>query len=170
VALAENSGLENESVDLITVATALHWFDQQKFYAEADRVLKPGGILAVWSYAGTHATPEIQKIHDTFAFETLLDYWSEGAKRNWMDRYRNVKLPFHTVSAPSFRAREHWTIDQLIEYLNSWSSVQAYKDAHGVNPVDEIHPQLVEAWGAERTHELTWDLMLMVSKKARLTS
>ena len=44
---AENSSLENNSVDLITVATATHWFDLEKFYAEVNRVLKPGGVLAL---------------------------------------------------------------------------------------------------------------------------
>lgn len=30
--------------------TAAHWFDRQKFLREADRVLKPGGCLALVSY------------------------------------------------------------------------------------------------------------------------
>src|ERR1043166_2031069 len=51
VALAEQSGLPDKSVGLITVAQALHWFDRERFFAEAQRVLEPGGILAVWVYA-----------------------------------------------------------------------------------------------------------------------
>src|SRR5437764_15362575 len=43
VALAEQSGLPNESVGLIVVAQALHWFDLERFYSEARRVLSPGG-------------------------------------------------------------------------------------------------------------------------------
>ena len=40
VAPAENSGIESETIDLIMVAQALHWFDLDRFYAEARRVLK----------------------------------------------------------------------------------------------------------------------------------
>jgi ubiquinone/menaquinone biosynthesis C-methylase UbiE len=47
---AEQSGLADASVDLVVVAQAFHWFDQPRFVDEALRVLKPGGILAVWSY------------------------------------------------------------------------------------------------------------------------
>ncbi len=47
---AEQSGLADGSVDLLTVATALHWFDFDRFYAEAERVLAPGGALAAWAY------------------------------------------------------------------------------------------------------------------------
>lgn len=50
VAAAEKSGLESKSIDLVTVAQALHWFDLNAFYAEVIRVLKPRGILAAWCY------------------------------------------------------------------------------------------------------------------------
>lgn len=39
------------SVDLITAATAVHWFDVNAFTADAYRLLKPGGTLAVWKGA-----------------------------------------------------------------------------------------------------------------------
>jgi len=37
------------SVDLITVATALHWFDREQFYKACHRVLRPGGVLAAYT-------------------------------------------------------------------------------------------------------------------------
>ncbi|XP_070786916.1 putative methyltransferase DDB_G0268948 [Enoplosus armatus] len=37
-------------VDLVTAMTAAHWFDRPKFLLEADRVLRPGGCLALLSY------------------------------------------------------------------------------------------------------------------------
>ena len=39
VGRAEDSGLEDNSVDLITVAQSLHWFDLNLFYGEVRRVL-----------------------------------------------------------------------------------------------------------------------------------
>jgi len=44
---AEATGLEDASVDLITVAQAMHWFDLEKTRAEFARVLRPGGCCAV---------------------------------------------------------------------------------------------------------------------------
>uniref|UniRef100_A0A3Q0TAF2 Si:ch211-93g23.2 n=1 Tax=Amphilophus citrinellus TaxID=61819 RepID=A0A3Q0TAF2_AMPCI len=38
-------------VDLLSAMTAAHWFDHQRFLKEADRVLKPGGCLALLSYS-----------------------------------------------------------------------------------------------------------------------
>jgi ubiquinone/menaquinone biosynthesis C-methylase UbiE len=50
VAPAENGGIESGTVDLIMVAQALHWFNLDRLYAEARRVLKPSGVLAVSAY------------------------------------------------------------------------------------------------------------------------
>ena len=47
---AERASLEDESADLVNVAQALHWFDRPAFFAEAARVLRPGGLLAAVSY------------------------------------------------------------------------------------------------------------------------
>ena len=47
---AENTGLEDKSVDFITVAQAIHWFDRQPFKRECQRILKPGGkLVLVWN-------------------------------------------------------------------------------------------------------------------------
>src|SRR6184192_242197 len=50
VAPAEASGIDSASVDLILVAQALHWFDIDRFFTEAKRVLKENGALAISSY------------------------------------------------------------------------------------------------------------------------
>ncbi|HEX4007137.1 MAG TPA: class I SAM-dependent methyltransferase [Acidobacteriaceae bacterium] len=44
---AEATGLPDASVDLITVAQAMHWFDLEKTKAEFARILRPGGWCAV---------------------------------------------------------------------------------------------------------------------------
>lgn len=47
---AENTTLQNESVDFITVAQAFHWFDRQQFKTECRRILVPNGkVILVWN-------------------------------------------------------------------------------------------------------------------------
>lgn len=56
---AEETPLADHSVDLITVAQALHWFDIEKFYSEVKRVgKKEDSIIAVWSYAMNEKVPK----------------------------------------------------------------------------------------------------------------
>ncbi|KAG0646662.1 methyltransferase [Hyphodiscus hymeniophilus] len=40
--------INNCSIDLITAATAAHWFDMSRFWPRAAEVLKPGGTVVVW--------------------------------------------------------------------------------------------------------------------------
>jgi ubiquinone/menaquinone biosynthesis C-methylase UbiE len=47
------------SVDLVTCCQAVHWFDIDQFYREADRVLRPGGALAVYGYHFTEPAPSV---------------------------------------------------------------------------------------------------------------
>jgi SAM-dependent methyltransferase len=44
---AENTGLADNSVDFVTTAQAFHWFDKQMFKTECQRILKPGGKVAI---------------------------------------------------------------------------------------------------------------------------
>ena len=44
---AEHLPFPDSSASLVLVAQAVHWFDRPAFYAEAARVLVPGGTIAV---------------------------------------------------------------------------------------------------------------------------
>ena len=46
------AGIADGSIDLLTAATAAHWFDMPAFWTRAAQVLKPGGSVAVWTYGG----------------------------------------------------------------------------------------------------------------------
>lgn len=49
-ASAEETGLSDASIDLITVAQAFHWFDRKKCKKEFKRILKPNGCVAlIWN-------------------------------------------------------------------------------------------------------------------------
>jgi len=49
-ATAENTTLDDNSVDFITVAQAFHWFERAKFKQECKRILKPNGkVILVWN-------------------------------------------------------------------------------------------------------------------------
>ena len=47
---AENTTLENESIDYITAAQSFHWFDRLSFKQECKRILKPKGkVILIWN-------------------------------------------------------------------------------------------------------------------------
>jgi SAM-dependent methyltransferase len=159
-ALAESSGLESGSVDLVTVATAVHWFDFDRFYAEVERVLAPGGALAVWAYDLARITPEIDVLTDRLSKEIVAPFWPP--ERRWVDDlYVTLPFPFREVEVPPMFIEEHWDFERYVRYLGTWSSVNRYIKANGGDPRDLIREEMAAAWGdPEEERAIRWPLMM----------
>ena len=167
VAPADDSGLPAGSADLVTVAQALHWFDLERFYAEVRRVLKPGGLLAVWTYGvfraeGTDATA-VQAILDRFYYETVGPCWPPE-RRHVENGYAELVFPFEQLVVPAFEMAVAWNLDDLAGYLCSWSATSRYQTLHGSNPVEGLLQELAPLWGAER-RRVVWPLSIRAGKR-----
>ena len=163
VALAQDSGLKDGSIDLITVAAGLHWFAGPDFFNEAKRVLKPEGIIACWAYGFMDYDEEIKKITKPLAFDKLHDYWAPEVKHAW-NRYQDIEFPFQEIEHPPFKIRKTWTAHDMIGYLESWSSTNNYIKQHNEDPLIEVREQLMEVWGDEEK-EVSWELFMRVGRK-----
>ncbi len=161
---AEASELPDRSVDLVTVAQALHWFDLPKFYAEVQRVLKPRGILAAWGYNRLLvAHPGIQDIVDRFYEEKIGAYWP--AERVHVENgYRDLPFPFPRIATPQFFLRKEWSKTQLLGYLRSWSAVGRFREANGYDPVDALSDEIAVHWPEGKTYRIEWPLFLHVGR------
>jgi ubiquinone/menaquinone biosynthesis C-methylase UbiE len=59
----ENTNLSSHSIDIITVAQALHWFNLEKFLKECERILKPGGkVITVYNINPEGSSPKLSKL------------------------------------------------------------------------------------------------------------
>ena len=111
VAPAEESGLANESLGLVAVAQALHWFDLTRFYAEVARVLRPGGVLAVWAYGVNEVEGDaINQLVQDFYSNTIGPYWPPERKLV-EEGYRTISFPFAEITTPTFRMEARWTLE-----------------------------------------------------------
>ncbi|HEX8211931.1 MAG TPA: class I SAM-dependent methyltransferase [Longimicrobium sp.] len=165
VAPAERSGLGAASVELLTVAQALHWFDLPAFYAEATRVLRPGGVLAVWCY-GHMVLPDaaLQHTLDRFYSETVGPYWPPE-RRLVEEGYGGLHFPFIEIPAPSFSMEMRTSMEGLLGYLGTWSATQRYAQATGHDPLAEVRPELEMHWGdPEVQTTVRWPLSLRVGR------
>lgn len=164
VAPACDSGLADASVALVTVAQALHWFDVEAFYAEARRVLKPCGVLAVWSYGLTRVNADVDAVVDRLFGPVTGAYWPP--ERRLVDEgYASLPFPFATLAVPPFEMRMQWRCDRFANYLRTWSGVQRYWKATGRDPVGEIEPALREAWGdPDAARAVTWPLLVKAGR------
>lgn len=164
-ASAEQSPLAAQSVDLVTVAQAFHWFRQDEFFSEARRVLKPRGILAIWTYNLPRISPEVDQVVDSLYRGTLDGYW-EKARRLVEEGYRNVSFPFDEIQTPAFEMTAEWTVEQFFGYLSTWSALNTYIRKNRRNPLTEIAPRLESAWQGARENQgmrtVRWEFALRV--------
>src|SRR5947207_2500082 len=147
VATAEKSGLASSSVDLITVAQALHWFDLDRFEAEARRVAKPRGIVAAWAYKLATVSPTIDAVVNHYYTEVVGPYWP--AERVLVEKFEELPFPFHEIETPAFTMAAEWSVEQLLGYLRTWSATQRFMAAKQQNPLEEVERALREAWSSE---------------------
>ena len=99
VAPAAQSPLASHSADLVTVAQALHWLDLDAFYAEVRRVLKPGGVLAVWTYGLLRINPAVDAVIQRLYTDIVGAYWPPE-RRHVEDGYRALAFPFDAIEPP----------------------------------------------------------------------
>lgn len=166
VASAEQSGLPDASVGLIAVAQALHWFDLDRFFAEAMRTLQPGGFLAIWTYATNVVEGEaINGIVQDFYSNVVGPYWPPERKLTETG-YRTIKLPFAEITPPAFRMEVSWTMDQLLGYFSTWSATNRYIKATANNPLEPLGKALARVWPEPDLPRLVvWPLSIRVGLK-----
>ena len=163
VAPAEESGLDTASMDAVTIAQALHWFDLGRFWPEVRRVVRPGGGVVVWSYGvlfleETVITTMLHDLHDN----VVGPYWP--IERGRVDaRYQGLDFPFEHLSPPALDLRATWTLEQLTGYLRSWSATRRYIEQHGTDPITAFGEALYRAWG-DGTREVIWPLTILAGR------
>lgn len=164
-ALSERSPLRDGSTDLVTVAQALHWFDLEPFFAEVERVLRPGGALAVWCYTLIEVDAEIDPVVRWFYDEVVGPFWLPG--RELVDRgYAGVALPFGEAPAPRFTIDRRLRLVDLVGYVETWSAVQRYRRQVGRDPLPLLDDALAPAWGdASVPRTVRWPIALRVAVK-----
>lgn len=157
---AENAEIDSDSVDIVTVAQALHWFDLDKFYSNVKRVGKKGGIIAVWSYDMHKVNPQIDKITSKLDVDgdILGSYWDKEA-RYVKEKYKTITFPFREISVPVFKTTLYWNLHQLWNYMKTWSSVKKYYSENKRDPLELVKPEVRALWGDEfDKKEVTWNL------------
>ena len=164
VAPAEASGLPGQSVDAVLVAQALHWFDFERFYDEVGRVVRPGGLFVAVGYENAAVTPEVDAIVLHLTKDILGPHWPKES-RFLHGRYDDIPRCFEPIEMPDLLMTADWTLDQLVGYLSTWSSLQRYRKAEGKNPLPAIRADLAKVWGDPATpKEVTWHLVVLAGR------
>lgn len=122
---------DDASVSAVVAAQALHWFDLTKFFAEAARVLVPGGIVAVLYNNRQNAVSAVLS-----EIETYLEDCDPSYSRNYRARDTEALLAALDAFEEAERVRSVWlkptSSDDLVNYFMSRSMMQPLVEKVGL--------------------------------------
>jgi SAM-dependent methyltransferase len=143
---AEESDLLPQSVDLVLVAQALHWFDRDRFYAEVRRVLQPDGRLVIVGYDWVYISGEVDRVLSQTLLEPIRPFWAKNDELVF-DGYRTIEFPFAETRLPPVAMHLEWDLTQLLAYICSLSSTRAAIRELGDEFVQQAQITLAGVWG-----------------------
>jgi len=167
VGQAEGVDLPDHSVDLITVAQAMHWFDLRKFYGEARRILKADGALAVFGYSWFYISPEIDAEVARSILAEIEPYWSINNRLLW-DGYRGIDFPLIETRLPPMAIHLAWSVTDLIDYVSTWSATREAIRQKGSDFLKKAESALYDLWGGDdRIRPVTMPLFTLFGHFAK---
>ncbi len=149
-----------QSLDLICVAQALHWFDLKTFWPIARAALKPRGVFVAIAYGKFEISPEIDAITKQSFIDVVEPYQAEG-NRMVAREYADIAFPFEMMEAPMLAIECEWNIDQVMNYAATWSAVARMRKESGMDPIPAYRSAL-EAVGASSSSAWTVRMPLVV--------
>lgn len=165
VAQAEAVPFRSGAFDLITVAQALHWLEPPEFYAEARRLLAPGGVVAVWTY-GRHRVDggAVDAVLDDYHDRVVGSYWPP--ERRWVETgYRTLRFPFAEIPVLPPPMAVNWSLDEMLGYVGTWSATARCRKETGVDPIPALADRLAPIWGdPARRRRIEWPLSVRAGR------
>ena len=158
VATAEESGLQDQSVDLVAVGQAFHWFDAEAFMAESSRVLRSNGVLAIWCYELCSVSDACDAIVDELYRDIVGEFWPP--ERVTIEQgYSEVIMPGAALKTPSLAMSSNWRVSDMLGYLRTWSASKRFETAKATDPVAQVEAALISAWG-DGPRSVSWPLAI----------
>lgn len=162
---AEDTGLPDSSVDLVTVAQAFHWFKADRVVKEFERILKSDGVvLLVWNNRKMEPTPFTKEL-DTLLKKYCTEYeklvYTEVDSKLILDRFKGWQSENF-----SFNNYQDVTFDGLKGRLDS-SSFCPPKDGESYPPLIDELKQLFKSFEQNGIVRMDYDCNMYCFYKSR---
>ena len=161
---AEDIALPDDSVDLICVAQAAHWFDLPRFYNEVRRIGKADAVLALISYGILTLDDALNARFQDFYRDEIGPFWPP--ERRLVDTgYADIDFPFKAVASPEITIRLDWDFRSFLGYLSTWSAVRHAREKGADAVLTRFADDLEILWGDPETRRpVSWPIAMRVGR------
>jgi len=160
---AECMRIDDNSVDLITVAQAAHWFDLDSFYSEVRRVARPDAIIALISYGVPYIADPINSFFQQAYWQELHEFWTEE-RAQVETHYTDLYFPFEPVAMPAYCFQKPSTVEAFISYMKTWSSYTVAKSKNAQSTFENVFNTLRRVWPSGEEKEVVWPISVKAGK------
>ena len=148
VAPAEEILAPDGSVNLVTASTCYHYFDRPRFLAEADRVLAPGGVIAIYVYLEYEVRlkdgsvwAECENVLNSVFYVDLKGHWPvplEDTVGIYKEVMRLIKYPDAIWDEENHFIELPLSSDQVLGEIRSWAGFRDMVTAYGAEKGEEL--------------------------------
>jgi ubiquinone/menaquinone biosynthesis C-methylase UbiE len=143
LAAAENLPFGAAKFDLITISQAIHWVNKQKFFAEADRVLKRDSIIVAYDNYFQGQMPGNPAFNDWYKAEFLKNYPAPARGRRAFERTSENPLDFVLEHEEFNENALEFSAAEMVNYLVTVTNVIARVE-NGTQPIQQVYDWLTE--------------------------
>ncbi|HVE55397.1 MAG TPA: methyltransferase domain-containing protein [Pyrinomonadaceae bacterium] len=141
LASAENLPFDAAKFDLLTISQAIHWVDKEKFFAEADRVLKKDSMIAAYDNYFQGQMLGNPAFNDWYKNEFLENYPVPPRGKRAFERASENAQDFVLKHEEFNENTLEFSAEELVNYLVTISNVIARVE-NGSQPIEEVHEWL----------------------------
>ncbi|XP_077991699.1 putative methyltransferase DDB_G0268948 [Glandiceps talaboti] len=166
--------VQSGTVDLITVGMAIHWFNLDDFYNEVDRVLRPGGCLAIYVYNGTQIQHDDNEKKKTI--NNLIQEFEDKVtdictpESHWKKIYdgentlQALELAYKdSARDSSLSIKSQRSVASLVALIKSYSSFKEFlrKNPDGNKIFVELQDKIMSVLGSQTSAEDTFIMCVL---------
>lgn len=150
------TGLPEACADVVTCSQSLHWMEPEPTFAEAARMLRPGGVFAAYDYDPVPVVhPEVDAAFEAVleqakAFREETDVWAPWRSRRPFRKDEHLTRMkesgrFRYAGETVLHSVEEGDAERLLGLIRSYGAIEMHKDGL---PLGELEATAVRVLGS----------------------
>ncbi|MCO7225395.1 class I SAM-dependent methyltransferase [Pleionea sp. CnH1-48] len=160
---AEELELPDNSVDLIVVAQAAHWFDLALFYSQVRRVATNHCVIALISYGVPYIKAPVNTIFQQGYWQELHSFWPPE-RVHVETGYAELWFPFTELELPNHSCQKIMTFEEFVGYIKTWSAYTNAIEQQREDVFALFFERLQNRWPHQQTLEVVWPISVRVGQ------